>query len=155
DGSHRTRELLAQRRLDTLARIARTEACNDSPVVAKAERDVGTRQRGAREHLLAVAELGGLALEELPPRGGVVVEIVDLDRRAVGLSCRLDCPDASALGVDGEGPVGAGRAACDADTRDRSDAREGFAPESEGSNLLEIVERGDLACRVPRERHRQ
>jgi hypothetical protein len=48
--------------------------------VAQRERDVRAGEGDAVESVGAVRELGRLGFEELPARGGVEVEIRDLDR---------------------------------------------------------------------------
>src|SRR5262249_6446318 len=94
-------------------------------------------------------------LQELASRRSVVVEIADLDRRPRRLRRWLDRPDTSAFGANREGAVGSRRAARQADARDRSDARERLSPESQRLHCLPVVEGGDLARCVTRERHRQ
>src|SRR3974390_3663846 len=102
-----------------------------------------------------MTELRRFALEELPPRRRVLVEVVHLDRSAGRLRGGLDAADASPRGADGKPAVGPRGAAREADARNRGDARQGLAAETEGSHVLQVVERGNLARRVPRERHRQ
>jgi hypothetical protein len=120
-------------------------------VVGELQADVGARERDAAEHVVAVGELGGFGLEELPPRGGVVVEVGDVDhcalveRRRLGLAPGLDAPGvARALGAAG-----------DAGARHRGDGRQRLAAKPHRAHALEVVEGGDLAGGVALERERE
>ena len=155
DRAHRLRELRAQRRLDPLRGVCGREPRRDSAVVPQGKCDIGPRQDRARKHLLAVGEFGGIALQELAPRRGVVIELIDFDRGPGGLRRGLHSADAPGFGAEGKGVGRSGGAARHDDARDRGDARQRLAAKAERADLLEILERGDLAGRMPGEGHRQ
>src|SRR5260370_416717 len=69
-------------------------------VVLQAERGLGRRESYAAEHFVAVTELGRLAAQELAPRRGIEIEVLDRDRGALGARRGLDLGDARAFRAD-------------------------------------------------------
>ena len=102
-----------------------------------------------------MGEFGGLAFEKFAPSRRVVIQVIDLDRGPSGLRRGLHGADAPGFGAEGKGLGRSGGAARHDDARDRGDARQCLAAKSERADLLEVLERGDLAGRVPSESHRQ
>src|SRR5258706_14286033 len=96
-----------------------------------------------------------MAFQEFAPRRRVVVKIVDLDRRPKRVRGRLNGADAPAFCAEREGAARACGPARKSDPCNRGDACEGLAAKAQRANLFEIVQRGDLARRVPCERHPQ
>ena len=75
DGQARGGKLLAEDRRDAIAHRLDLVMRAHPAVVLQQEGHVGTRQRDALEHALAMPELGGLGAQELAPRGGVEVQV--------------------------------------------------------------------------------
>src|SRR6267154_2046853 len=155
DRTHRLSELRSERHFDSLGRTRRREARHDATVVPQGEVDIRVRQGRAGKRVLAVSEFRGIAFQEFAPRGGVVVKIVDLDRRSKWVRGRLNRADAPAFCAERKGAAGACSPARKRDPCNRSDACERLAAKAQRANLFEIVQGSDLARCVARERHRQ
>ncbi len=155
DRDGRLREVLPHDAAGALPRRARREVRRAPPVVHERERHPGARQRQARERLFAARELRGLALQELPPRRRVVVELLHLDRRARGECGRLHRREAAPVARDPPGMALPGAAAGERQARNRADGRERLAAKPEGGRALEVLEGRDLAGGEARECQRQ
>jgi hypothetical protein len=121
-------------------------------VVPDHEADVGTRQRMAPYRLDAVREFGGLALKEFAPRRRREEELAHLHarpdrtrRRRELARARLEALRMRSIGgAAGERKLG-----------DRRDRRQRLAAEAHRRDVLEVVQRRDLARRVAAQRERQ
>ena len=116
------------------------------------QRDIGPRQRDAAEHVVAMRELGGVRLEKLASCRRIEVEVGHLDHGA-GRQCggrRIALAAVQAPGV-----CAAGLAAGDLHPCDGGDRSQRFAAKTHGGDPFEVVEGGDLAGRVARQRQRQ
>ncbi len=102
-----------------------------------------------------MAELGRLAAQELAPRRGIEIEVLDRDRGALGAGRGLDLGDARAFRVDHARALRLRAARGNRKARHRGDRGERLAAKPHGRHRLEILEAGDLAGRVAREREAQ
>jgi hypothetical protein len=124
-------------------------------VVAQREPYLRPRERDAPEHLVAVAELGRLALQELAPRRRVEIKILHRDRGA-GPACRgLDLAEPRALGADHAGMIIGPGARGDGNARYGGDRSERLAAKAHRRHRLEVFELRDLARGMAREREAQ
>jgi hypothetical protein len=97
--------------------------------------------------------LGGVGLEELAARRQVVEKIADFDRSALGRADFLLGGNRPAVDADFRAGRAPPRARAQHEVRHRCNARQRLAPEPEGPDRVEIFGAGDLARRVPLERH--
>ena len=94
-------KLLRPRREQALfRRRRRRQVERRAAVVQQLERDLRVRQGEPQQHLGDVPELGGGALDELPPGGGVEEEVADFDGRADVPRRRLRVGDRAAAVED-------------------------------------------------------
>ncbi len=116
-------------------------------------RDAQGRREATQRDLLGdpldVAELRPLGLQEPPPGRGVVEQVADLDRGAGRMRGGRRGARPSVLGLDGPGPLGRAMARNQAKSRDGGDARQRLAAETQRRDVLEILQRCDLAGRMP------
>ena len=144
-----------QQRRGALGRGLRPQMAADAAVVLEREGDLRPCQGDARECLVAMAELGGLAAQELTARRCVEVELGHLDRRTGGARGRLGLGGACAFGADHAAMRRPARAGGERQARHRGDRGERLAAEAHGGDRLEVFEAADLAGGVPREGERQ
>src|SRR5882672_716999 len=112
-------EFAAQERGYALAQRLTAQMAAGAAIVLERERDFGARQRDAPEELVAVAEFGGFAAQELAARRRVEVQ-VGYRHRGARRACRgLDLADMRALGADRRAMRRLPRAGDDRDSRDR------------------------------------
>ena len=142
-------KVVAHQQADAARHVAGRQAVADPAVVGELHGDVGPRQRDTAKGFVAMGELGALGLEEFPPRGGVVVELLHIDHGAVIERCGLG---RAAGAFDAPGVAGAAGAAGDGGACDRGDGGQRLAAETHGGNRFEIFERGDLAGGVALQR---
>jgi hypothetical protein len=124
-------------------------------VMAQREGHVGTRQRGAAEHFVAVGEFGGFGLEELAPRRGIEIEVLHRhrgSRRQRGWR-RLRRPPA--LDLDLPGVLVVAPAARQRQARHGGDTGQRLAAKTHAAHLFQVFQTGDLAGGVARQRQRQ
>src|SRR5690606_24443768 len=93
--------------------------------------------------------------QELAPGGRVVEEVAYFDRRAEGARGRPHVGGDASFAGERVAVVAAGRPRRDGEPRHRRDARQRLAAKTERRERLEVVERRDLARRVPRQRERE
>ena len=129
----------------------RRQPPDGTAIVRELQRDIRARQRHASEHLFGVGVLGGFGLEKLAACRRVVEQVQRVGHGAVIERRRRGLAECAALALDAPGVTLAGRPAGQREVRDRGDARQGFAAETEARNAFEILERGDLAGGMPRE----
>src|SRR6266513_6107194 len=82
DRQRRLDEFTAQERSYALAQRLTAQMAAGAAIVLERKRDFGARQRDAPEELVAVAELGGFAAQELAARRRVEVQVGDRHRGA-------------------------------------------------------------------------
>src|SRR5882672_11195604 len=145
----------AQERSHALAQGLTAQMPAGAAIVLERERDFGARQRNAPEELVAVAEFGGFAAQELAARRRVEVQ-VGYRHCGARRACRgLDLADMRALGADRRAMRRLPRAGDDRDSRDRGDGSERLAAKSHAADAFQVPEAADLARGVARERERQ
>ena len=137
-------------------RIARRERgaplLNQFALVPDGKAHVGPRQRVTAHRLKTMRELGGVALEELAPRGCGEEQFLDLDG-AARAACRRAQFAAAGIEQEGAGLIGGARE--QREFRDRGDGGERLAAKAHGRDRLQIAQAGDLARGVAPERQRQ
>ena len=143
---------LAQDLGDARGRIAGVPVFDRAAVMQHRNRHVRPRQRGAANHLEAMAEFGLLALQEFAARGRVEVQLAHFDRRALGAGRRAQH---AGLRVDAHGMRRVGGAARDEHLRHRRNRRQRLAAKPERADRFEFGERADLAGRVAHQRERE
>src|SRR5712664_2962060 len=141
-------EFAAQERGYALAQRLTAQMAAGAAIVLERERD-------APEELVAVAELGGFAAQELAARRRVEVQVGDRYRGARRACGGFDLADVRTLGADRRAMRRLPRAGGDRDSRDRGDGRERLAAKSHAADAFQVLEAADLARGVARERERQ
>ena len=124
-------------------------------VVGDAQFHVRPRQRQLPQPFLDVAQLGALGLEELAPRRHVEEQVAHFDRGALRVRLGRDRADPAAFDLQRCAVLVAGAARGQREAADRGDRRQRLAAEAERGHAFEVVERGDLAGGVARDRQRQ
>ena len=155
DRHRRLGELAPEERQRPLAQRIASHVAARPPVMAQRKGDLRLRERQAPEHLVAMAEFGRLALQELAPRRRVEVEVAHRHRRARRARRGLDFADIAALGSNERAVRRVLAARADGEPRYRGDGGERFASEAHGRHRLEVGEARDLARRVAHESERQ
>jgi hypothetical protein len=145
-------ELVVEHVSQALLRRRAPPLLHQPAVVPDGEADVRPRQRMAAHRLHAVRELGGLALEELAPRRRREKQLAHLDAGAGGARRGREFARA---GLEPLSVRRVGGAAGDGELGHRGDRRQRFAAETHRGDLLQVVQRGDLARRVAAQRERQ
>ena len=112
-------------------------------------------QREPLDHARDVLGLGALRAQEFAARGHIEEQVANLDARADRMRGRLGRADLAIVGRDRIRVRGAGLARGQLDARHGRDARQRFAAKAERADALEVVDRRDLAGRVPGEREQQ
>src|SRR5690606_27055037 len=92
---------------------------------------------------------------ELAPRRHVVEQVADLDRGAARVLLRRHVTDVAAVDLEARAVVVTVAPGRQDEAAHRRNRRQRLAAESQGGDGFEIIERGDLAGRVPRNRQRQ
>ena len=137
------------------ARLALTATGGDgqrellAPVVGEAEGDVEARERKPRDGLLHMLELGRFRAQELAPRRNAMEEVPHLDRRALGMRSRLQVTRMAVDALDRCARRCAPRPGDEPQRRHRCDGRQRLAAEAERCDPFEVLERGNLAGRMP------
>ncbi|MCW0466650.1 hypothetical protein NB705_003723 [Xanthomonas sacchari] len=144
---------LAQARVRV--QIARLVAPRRLAVVRDAQLHVGARQRQRTQPLLDVAQFGAFGAQELAPRRHVVEQLADLDQGARRQCARLHLADLAAFDLQRCAVFVSGSARGQGEAADRGDRRQRFAAKPERAHRFQVVQRGDLAGRVPRDGQRQ
>ncbi len=144
---------LAEQLKESVTQAGGRRALNEDPTVAR-EREAHLRvaERHLRNEARDLRGFGGVGLQELAPRGKVVEEIVDRDRRPFGHTGFALGGDGSAVDLDFRARRCAPRAGPQREVRHRGDARQCFTPEAEGSNRRKVVGAGNLAGGVTLDR---
>src|SRR5207237_1872645 len=155
DRKRRLDEFTAQQRSDALTQGLTAQVAAGAAIVLERKRDFGARQRDAPEELVAVAELGGFAAQELAARRRVEIQVGDRHRGARRACRGFDLADVRTLGADRRAVRRLPRAGGDRDSRDRGDGSERLAAKSHAADAFEVLETADLARGVARERERQ
>ena len=119
------------------------------------EADVRMRERDAAERLVAMAPLGRLGAQELPPRRRVEVELLHGHRRAGRERRGRRRADVAAVDLDAPRVRRARRARREREPRHRRDRRQRLAAKAERRDRVEVVGRRDLRRRVPLDRERE
>ncbi len=126
-----------------------------APVVRQREGHVEAREREARDGLQDVLELGRFRAQELAPRRHTVKEVANLDRRALRVRGRLHAAGLAVLALDRRARGGALPPRGQPQPRHRRNRRQRLAAEPERGDPLEVLERGDLAGGMARQRERE
>jgi hypothetical protein len=133
-------------------RLQRLPIRDGLAVVQDREADGAVGERVATHRLEAMAELGGIRLQELAPRRHRLEELSHLHRRA---DTTRDGRELAARRVEPRGVRRTGDTARDRDLSDRCDGGQRLAPEAQARHAFELCQRADLACRVAAEGERQ
>ncbi len=144
---------LAQARIRV--QVARLVAPRWLAVVRDAQLHVRARQRQRTQPLLDVAQFGALGTQKLAPGRHVVEQLANLDQRARRQRARLHLADLAAFDLQGSAVFVAGTARGQGEAADRGDRRQRLAAEPQRAHRFQVVQRGDLAGRVPRDGQRQ
>ena len=121
----------------------------DPAVVDQLETQLGMRERGGQADIRDAQGLGLPRAQEFPSCGDVVEQLLDIEGRAARAARVLDARLAATVDSD-LGPLDrVARTGEHAELRHRSDRRERFPSEAHGLHTHEILERADLARRVP------
>ena len=127
-------------------------------VVAQAEMHVESAQGQAFEHLVDASKLGSLGFQELFPRGRVEKQVAHFHRGAGGVLARFQ-PNLHLLAFGADGPAGAafvrGRPGRQFQARNRADARQRLAAETQAGDGGQVFRPGNLAGGVAAQRERE
>src|ERR1700694_2581421 len=108
------------------------------------EADVRAGERDAPEELVAVAEFGRFAAQELAPRGRVEVQVGDRHRGARGACRGLHLADMRALGADRRAVRRIAGAGGDGYSRHRGNRSERLAAKPHRADAFEVLQAADL-----------
>ena len=147
----RAGHLLAEQIRDASAQLRRLRVPDGFAVRNEGDAQIGIREDVALHRVGDVAILGGIGLEELPPRRGVVEERLYRDRCADIPLGAGDFLHRSARHAHERGGVLARCAGLEFHLRHGRDGRQRLAAEPERDNALEIGRAADLARGVPLE----
>ena len=125
------------------------------PAAAQAEADIKTRQRQALDESHDVAELRSVGAHELAARRYVEEQIAHFDRRSRRMSRRANLRDGAPVHRDLRAVWSAGGTARQSQPGDRPDRWQRLAAKPEGGHRLQVLQRGDLAGGVSRDRDGQ
>jgi hypothetical protein len=123
--------------------------------VLQRESDIGARQRDAFECFLAPGEFGGFGFQEFAPCRCVEIQLAYFHRSALRMAggngfaeVPVDCFHFPAVrsGFDSAG---------ESELRYRCHTRQRFTAKAQAGDLLQIVQRGDLAGGMAHQRQRQ
>ena len=131
------------------------QAAQLAPIVTQHESHLRIRQRQRTQQFVHVTELGTLGTQEAPPRRQRMEQLAHLDRAALRMLRRLRRTDLPAIGLHARRMRGALRARSQLQARNRRDRGQCLAAESHAAHMQQIVERGDLAGRMLRQRQQQ
>ena len=120
--------------------------------MCQGEPDLEARQRQPLEHSQHVLVLGALGSQELAARRHVEEQVAHLDARSRRMRGRCGARERAVTRLDTPGVLGLVRSRREREPRHGSDAGQRLAAKSQGGDALEIIERCDLAGRVPGER---
>src|SRR5258705_4606818 len=109
-------------------------------VMAQREADLGMGERDTAEHLVAMAELGRLALQEFAPCRRIEVEVLDRNRRAVRASRRRNLAAIAAFYSERAAVPILFAPRGDRQARDGGDGGKRLAAEAHGGDAFEIGE---------------
>ena len=116
-----------------------------APVVRQGKCHVEARQGEPCHGPQHVLELRRLCAQELPPRWHAVKEVAHLDRRSLRMRRRSHLPGLAIDRLDLRCFTPFARAGAELEARHGGDRRQCFAAKAERSELLEIIQGGDLA----------
>ena len=117
--------------------------------------DVGTRQRHAAKHVIAMCVLGSFGLEEFTPCRCVPVKVQDFDSRAWCLCGGFDFAYLASLTADAPGMGVASPTTGDGHPCHCGNRRQCLATKTKTCYFFEIIEAGNFAGGVARECKRQ
>jgi len=139
----RAGKLVGQELEGALARPCRRQRKHAAALVHEVELDLRVGRGDALDLGDAVAELGGLAAQELAPRRRAKEQVRHLDARAHRAGGRLRY---AAGTIDLKRRRTAGRARDNAQRRHGGDRGQGLAAEAQRGHRLQFGQRGDLAA---------
>ena len=116
------------------------------------ESDLRITKRELRDDARHLRRFAGVGFQKFAPRGQVVEQIADFDRRALGTAGFLDRRNGAAVDADLGARDVAAQPRLHHEMRDRRDARQRLAAKAERVNGGEIVGSLNLARRVALER---
>ena len=154
-----TGEVLAQRFGHPRQRVGvggdRPVAARGAAVVAQSQFDAGPRQRQRAQPVLDVAELGALGAQELAARRHVVEQVAHFHRAADRVRLRPGRRERTAFDLQATAVRVRVAPRDEREAADRGDRGQRLAAETERADLLEVLERGDLAGGVAGNGERQ
>ena len=128
-----------------LESLARQPALGRRLVGGEGEADFRSREAGQEQDVTQVGRLGRLRAQEFAARGQVVKERADLDLRAGGEADLAHLAQAPAVDHQLHARQRLGLARAQAEFRDRRDARDGFAAEAVGADVVQVARLAQLA----------
>ncbi len=139
---------------DPLAQSRHGRAIEDGPPGLGQDEPHGGRGQGRIGQVFRDrAQLGPVGAEELAAGREVEEQVPDLDRRPLRERDVRDPDELLPFPFDARPAVSLAVRGLEQDAGDRRDARQRLAPEAERRDALEILLAGDLARRMPAERH--
>ena len=139
-------ELAAQHRVDRAAQVS--VAGGQELLLAvpqKAEADLRVGECGVQDGLRDEGSLAGVLFQELHAGGGVVEQVVDRDGRAHGARARLHALGLAALDAVAAGVLVRFGTGQHFHFSHAGDGRQGFAAESQGMDMPQVIRRGNFA----------
>ncbi|MNV51748.1 hypothetical protein D3C71_1438060 [compost metagenome] len=124
-------------------------------VVRHAQLHVRARQGERAQPLFDMAQLGAFGAQELAPRRHVVEQLAHFHGGARRMRTRHHVAELAALDLQRRTMRVAGPPRGQGETADRGDRRQRLAAETERGHRLEVVQAGDLAGGMARDRQRQ
>ena len=155
------REFFALQFRDAFVEALRLQVPLHAVVVLQREAGSAARQGDAPEGFFAVRIFGGFGFQKLAARRCVEIQIAYFYCGACGKRRGFGRRQLRAFGGDRPrvfivaGVTRIAMAAGEREARHRGDARQRFAAKAETADTLEIIQRGDFAGGVARERKRQ
>jgi hypothetical protein len=148
-------ELFAEQRGGAFGERLAAQVAAGAAVVPEREGDVAARQRGAAERLVAMAELGGFAAQELAARRRIEIEVLHRDAGSLRARRRLDLARRGAFGGDACTVRRVAPAARDRQARNRGNRGERLAAKAHARHAFQVLQAADLAGGVPGEGERE
>ena len=135
--------------------VARRQPPADAAVVDQGEGAFRMRQGDTAQRLVAMGVLGSRAFQEFASRRGVEKQVAHFHHRAArqgggfrGIQLAVEGAGLPGMGFLA-GPAGQG------ESGNRSDAGQGFTTKAQTGDPFQVIEAGDLAGGVPRQRQLQ
>ena len=148
-------ECIGKERFDAGAAAACDKPMRDAAIVLQRQALFRMSECNSSERFVAMRPLSTFGAQELAPRGRVEVELLDGDCRASGERCGGNRTHRPAFDFDAprmRPPIGARG---ERETRHGGDRCQRFTAKSKRRDRLEIGDRGDFRCRMPRDCERK